>query len=190
MKGPAKYAAWLLPLLLLTGCFHKKKPAPQAQIRTLAPPLVGPPPPPVPAPAAEPAGPPLTATTVTAEAAATAAAAAPPKPEPKPPVRHRKPVTKSPEVAASDDTPAVSAIGQLTSGDPADLRAQTQNSIDSTERGLKSVMSHKLNVQDQRTIEHIQAFLKQAKKALDLGDLDGASTLAAKAKVLLAEVVR
>lgn len=190
MKGPAKYTVGLLPLLLVTGCFHKNKPVPQAQIRTLAPPIVSPPPAPAPAPATVAATPAITVTTVTEAAAATAAAAAPPKPEPKAPIRRRKPVSKTPEVATSDENTGVPAIGPLTSGDPVDLRAQTQNTIDSTERGLRGVMSHKLSSQDQRTVEHIQEFLKQAKKALAVGDLDGANTLAAKAKVLLAEVVR
>jgi hypothetical protein len=47
-----------------------------------------------------------------------------------------------------------------------------------------------LSEQEQLTVEHIREFLKQAKQALASGDVDGASTLAAKARVLLAEVVR
>ena len=38
------------------------------------------------------------------------------------------------------------------------------------------------------TAEHIREFIKEAKAALASGDVDGASTLAAKAKVLLAEL--
>lgn len=95
---------------------------------------------------------------------------------------------KPPEVAASPDS-GVSALGQLSSGDPGDLRQQTQHTINSTERGLKNI-NRKLSYQDQRTVEHIQEFLKQAKKALAAGDVDGANTLANKAKVLLAEVIQ
>jgi hypothetical protein len=47
-----------------------------------------------------------------------------------------------------------------------------------------------LNDQEQKTAEHIREFLKQAKAALASGDVDGASTLAAKAKVLLSELQR
>ena len=188
MKGPAKYAAWLLPLLLLTGCFHRKK-AQQARIQTVAPPIVAPAPPPAPPPVPEPSAPPLTATTATQTAEATALAAAPPKPEPRRRPVHRRPVVKPPEVAATPDNTGVSALGQLSSGDPGDLRLQTQNTIDSTERGLNGIR-RKLSPQDQRTVEHIREFLKQAKKALAAGDVDGASTLANKAKVLLAEVIQ
>ena len=81
----------------------------------------------------------------------------------------------------------MSAIGQLSSGDPADLRQQTQASIAATERGLNGI-NRTLNDQEQKTAEHIREFLKQAKAALTSGDVDGANTLAAKAKVLLAEL--
>ncbi len=189
MKGPAKFV-WLLPLLLLTGCFpfHKKK-AEQAKIQTLAPPIVAPAPEPAPPPTPEPSVAALTTSTATQTGEATALAAAPPKLEPRPRPRRRRPaVVKPPEETATPDT-GVSALGQLSSGDPGDLRLQTQNSINSTERGLKNIRRN-LSSQDQRIIEHIQEFLKQAKKALDAGDVDGASTLANKAKVLLAEVVQ
>jgi outer membrane biosynthesis protein TonB len=180
MKVPAKSAAWMLPLLLLTGCLHRHQ---VAQIQPLAPPLVETPPP----------SPPPQITTVpqpptVAETAPEPVPAPPPKSEPKKHVRRRKPVTK-------DNTPtevadnAVPAIGQLSSGDPPDLRLQTQNSINNTERQLAGIKGN-LSDQDKRTIEHIEEFLKQAKKALETGDVDGASTLAAKAKVLLAEVVQ
>ncbi len=189
MKGPGKFV-WLLPLLLLTGCFpfHKKK-AVQAKIQTLAPPIVAPAPQPVPAPPPEPAVSALTAATATQTGEATALAAAPPKLEPRRRPRRRMPIAAKPaEVAETPDT-GVSALGQLSSGDPGDLRQQTQNSIDNTERGLRNIHQN-LSAQDQRIIEHIQEFLKQAKKALAAGDVDGASTLANKAKVLLAEVAQ
>ena len=45
-------------------------------------------------------------------------------------------------------------------------------------------INRRLNDQEQKTADHIREFIKQAKAALAIGDVDGASTLAAKAKVL------
>jgi ribosomal protein S20 len=86
-------------------------------------------------------------------------------------------------------SPGVSAIGQLSSGDPAEFRRQTENDIAATERGLKSI-NRSLNDQEQKTAAHIRDFLKQARQALASGDVDGAHTLTAKAKVLLSELSR
>jgi ribosomal protein S20 len=47
-----------------------------------------------------------------------------------------------------------------------------------------------LNSQEQITASQIRSFLKQAGDALAAGDVDGAHTLAAKAKVLLGELGR
>jgi ribosomal protein S20 len=41
---------------------------------------------------------------------------------------------------------------------------------------------------EQKTAAHVRDFLKQAREALASGDVDGAHTLAAKAKVLLSEL--
>jgi hypothetical protein len=59
--------------------------------------------------------------------------------------------------------------------------------IMATERGLGGI-NRKLSDAEEKTAEHIREFLKQARVALTAGDADGASTLAAKAKVLLAEL--
>jgi ribosomal protein S20 len=110
-----------------------------------------------------------------------------PTQSPKPPAKHKKPPASTETQQASSGTPAVSAIGQLSSGDPADFRRQTEASIASTENGLKSI-KRSLSDQEQKTAEHIREFIKQAKDALATGDVEGASTLAAKAKVLLSEL--
>jgi hypothetical protein len=102
-------------------------------------------------------------------------------------VRRSKPEITAPEQAASG-TPAVSAIGQLSSGDPSAMRNGTIESIASTERALNGV-TRSLNEQEQKTAAQIREFLKQAKTALANGDVDGAHTLALKAKVLLGEIV-
>jgi hypothetical protein len=110
-------------------------------------------------------------------------------------VRHRKQANPTSEdtANAADATaspaPGVSALGELSSGDPANLRQQTENSIAAIERGLNGV-NRSFSDSDKTTANHIQEFLKQAKAALASGDVEGAHTLAAKAQVLLAELTR
>ena len=53
--------------------------------------------------------------------------------------------------------------------------------------GLNGI-TRQLSDQEQTTAAHIREFIKQAREALKSGDVDGASTLAAKAKVLLQEL--
>jgi hypothetical protein len=172
----------LLPLLLLTGCVPKNA---KTQSEPLAPPIVDvPPPKPEPSPTDLP--PPVVTVPGQTPAPDTSAQQQPPKP----PVRHRKPAAPAaPTQEASAGSPGVSAIGQLSSGDPSDQRQQTVNSIAATERGL-STISRKLSDQEQKTAAQITEFLKQARAALASGDVDGAHTLAAKARVLLGELNR
>ena len=61
------------------------------------------------------------------------------------------------------------------------------DSITATERGLNGI-HRTLSTQERKTVAQIRRFLKQAKQALTSGDVDGAHTLAAKAKVLLSEL--
>lgn len=110
------------------------------------------------------------------------------QPQPiKPPARHRK--SASDETAGQDvagaATPEAPAIGQLSSGDPASFRQQTEGTIASIERGLSGI-NHPLSDSDQKTADQIREFVKQAKAALASGDVEGAHTLAAKAQILLA----
>lgn len=180
MRLPARNVAWLLPLLL-TACFHRTH---RAQIQPTAPSLQ----PgtqtssaPVPTVVQPPVG-----TIPTQPTATTSTANLAPLPKPKPPVHHRKPANKNVE-QASNGSPGVSAIGQLSSGDPSELRRETVDSIDSTERGLNGI-TRTLSYQEQKTAAQIREFLKQAKAALASGDVDGAHTLVLKAKVLLDEI--
>jgi hypothetical protein len=185
MKLSAKGVAWLLPLLLLTGCFHFSfHKTDQAQ--PLAPPIEDTPPP-KPAPSLANLPPPVV-TIPTPPAEPTASTT--PQETPKPPVKHRRQTNKpAPDTTqmAAVEPPSVSAIGQLSSGDSSDLRVQTANSIAATERGLNGI-SRKLNDQEETTAAQIREFLKQARAALASGDVDGARTLLAKAKVLLGEL--
>lgn len=170
----------LLPFML-AGCFHKTQ---QVRVAPLAPPIVDTlPPKPEPVPTDLP--PPVI--TIPGQNPAQAAQAQP-QPAPKPPVKHRKhPATNT--QLASGENPGVSAIGQLSTGDPSDLRQPAIDSIAATERGLRGI-NRQLSDQEQKTVAQIREFLKQARAALDSGDVYGASTLAAKAKVLLGELIR
>ena len=101
-----------------------------------------------------------------------------------PPARHRKPkpVQQSANTPpVPDDNPGVSAIGTLSSGETSDTRRETTDSLAATERGLNG-LGRNLNTQEQKTAAQIREYLKQAREALISGDVDGAHTLAAKAK--------
>jgi hypothetical protein len=103
----------------------------------------------------------------------------------KKPAKHKKLANSNPQVA-SNATP-VPAIGVLTTNDPPNMRQQTDASIESTEKSLNGI-TRSLNEQEQKTAAQIREFLKQAREALTSGDVDGARTLAIKAKVLLDEL--
>ena len=103
----------------------------------------------------------------------------------KPPIRHRKTAGDTQQEAG--ETAGVSAIGQLSSGDLPDESRETADSIAATESGLNGI-HRTLSTGQRKTVAQIRRFLKQAREALDSGDVDGAHTLAAKAKVLLGEL--
>ena len=87
------------------------------------------------------------------------------------------------------DTAAPTSIGQLTaapSPDSSGSRQQASDLIDSTQRGVNSLRN--LNGDQNKTVAQIRSFLDQAERALHNGDLDGAHTLATKAKTLLDEL--
>ena len=181
MRTPAKSVGLLLPLIL-TACVHKND---QAKNHPLAPPL-----------ATKPATMPTTTPTELPSSAATVPPAPTAQitplvqPEQKPPRRaahHAKQDPKNTEQAANAVPVEVSAIGQLSPGGSSDLKQQTVESIVSTENGLKDI-NRQLNEQEQKTVAQIREFLKQARVALTSGDVDGAHTLAIKAKVLFGEI--
>ena len=103
------------------------------------------------------------------------------------------PQTSAPGQQAANAGPAVvSPIGQLSSGEGAagsQKRHETSDLISSTEQGLNGI-KRSLSSQEQETSTQIRAYLKQAKRALTVDDLDGATTLATKAKVLLEELTK
>ena len=176
----ARDVAWLLPLFM-TGCFFHKQHQPQ--VVALAP-----------ASTAEPR-PVLTHPDLSA-----AVFTIPELPlamdrdleqEPIPALRHKKPPKPVQQVANTPPPPAenpgVPAIGQLSSGEPYDMRRETEDSITVTERGLNGLGN--LSEQDQKTAAQIREYLKQAREALASGDVDGAHNLTVKAKAVLSELV-
>jgi outer membrane biosynthesis protein TonB len=193
MKLPAKIVMGLLPFFLI-AC-HKTQ---QAQVQPLAPPVEDNPPSP---PSTAPVNLPPPVVTIPPEPTKNA-----PTPPTKPPAKHKKPKTKdntpantntpaantngtTEEAANPAPNPGVSAIGQLSSGDPADYKKETEDMIASTEHGLAGI-TRTLNDTEQKTADQIREDLKEAKEALASGDVDGAHTLAEKAKVLLAELTQ
>jgi hypothetical protein len=186
MKSPVRSLAWLLPFLL-TGCFEMPFHKTRSQARMLA-------------PRAQPSQaiqlfeielPPADAF-IEAYAIYSMSVDALPIP---PPVRHRRPPNPNPDEGATPPEqtppayPAVSAIGQLSSGDPASSRQETENSIADIERRLYGI-NRPLSDSEQKTADHIREFLKQGRAALASGDVEGAHTLAAKAQVLLTELTK
>jgi len=187
MKSPVRSVAWLLPFLL-AGCFqlpfHKKHPTPA---RMLAPRVQ-------PSQAIQLVDIDLPPADTVVEAYAIYNMREEEQAIP-PPVRHRRPPNPNPDDAATapeqapPPTPAVSAIGQLSSGDPGNSRQQTENSIADIERRLNGI-NRTLSDSEQKTADHIREFLKQARAALASGDVEGANTLADKAQVLLTELTK
>ncbi|HXR39437.1 MAG TPA: hypothetical protein VN776_10105 [Terracidiphilus sp.] len=179
----ASYAGWLLPLFL-TACFPFHKAHQQ-----LAPPLA-PPSDSVPKPTTTHPDLPASALVIPSQPIKTDTDATIEKPA-KQPAKHRRPPKTTQQAAvtppAAAENPGVSAIGQLTSGERSDVRREAEESMAATERGLNGI-SRTLSDQEKKTAAQIREFLKQAREALISGDVDGASTLAAKAKVLLSEL--
>jgi hypothetical protein len=190
MKLHAKNVAWLLPFFL-TACFNKPH---QQPLQEFAPPVGN-----LPKPPAIHADLPVSAVTLPEEPLDTNTDAIVEEAA-KPAVKRRKPASKvSPEAPdtaqsspgnnqqAENESSEVPAIGTLSSGDPSDLRQETTETLSDTERGLKG-LGRQLNGQEQKTVAQIRQFIRQARKALNSGDVDGAHTLASKAKVLLSEL--
>jgi hypothetical protein len=188
MKLVARRLAWLLPLVLC-GCVHNVK---QAPMQALAPPIEESPPPPDIPPSALPA--PVYTIPKTPQPVAV-----PPEPVKSLPRHRRAPVKTANATAATaapppgqvaDTAPAdVPATGKFETPDTPDLKKQAESSINDVEHGLNGI-GRKLNDQEEKTSTQIREFLKQARVALSSGDIDGANTLAGKAKALLGELVQ
>jgi outer membrane biosynthesis protein TonB len=195
MRISVQYALALLTLAifapLLAGCDHK---AQTAQTQPLAPPIVDAPPP-KPAPVS-PADLPPPVIGEPKPATTDKTPSTKPAETPKKPVHHpKKPAATPPaetsapaqEAANVPPSPGVSAVGTLSTGSSGDLRTETQDTIAATEKGVNAI-TRTLSDSEAKTAAQIHEFLKQARDALTSGDVDGAHTLAIKAKVLLTEL--
>lgn len=188
MRGIVTCKTWLLLVLastaLLQGCDQKAKTKQNQQ--TLAPPIID-----------VPLQQPSTVSTASLPPPQVVEPAKPadstPKPaEPvkKPTHRPKKPASSQQpvqEASANPGSSPVPAIGELSSAASGDQRTQTEDTINSTEKGLNGI-NRQLSDSESKTAAQIRVFLKQARTALNSGDVDGAMTLAKKAKVLLAEL--
>jgi hypothetical protein len=174
--------AALLLAILPCGCVHKEK----AQVQPpLAPPIEDTPPS---KPDNAPINLPPPVVTIPQQTPPKVTQA-PPPPAPKPAPRHHKKQSEGTQEAENNPPPEVSAAGQLSTGDPNDQRQQTSDSLGDTEHKLNTI-GRKLNDQEQKTSAQIREFIKEARAALDTGDVEGAKTLAQKAKVLLSELTK
>ncbi|HEY3704317.1 MAG TPA: hypothetical protein VGL22_04600 [Terracidiphilus sp.] len=182
-------AVLLLPMLL-SGCVHKTKMTQNQPV--LAPPIEDTPPG---RPDKAPINLPPAVVTVPSPPQPTVTNTPPPPPQ-KPKASHRKPKATPPadqdtDVAANTPAPAapVSAAGSFSTVEASNDRKQTDNTIEETEKGLNGI-TRNLNDQEKKTSAQIREFLKQAKAALTTGDVDGAHSLALRAKVLLGELTQ
>ena len=191
MNLVARRFAWLLPLVLC-ACAHNVN---QSPMQALAPPIEDTPPPPDLAPTALPAPEPNIPKT-------TVPVALPPEPVKAVPKHHKStlkaanpsqasaaPAPQTGTVAEAPPAPPAeeSASGKFGTPEGADSQKQTETSIDDVERGLNGI-GRKLSDAETKTSMQIREYLKQARTALSGGDVDGAKTLATKAKALLGEL--
>jgi ribosomal protein S20 len=103
--------------------------------------------------------------------------------------------TSAPETEPPASPPATSsetaAIGSLSLGGVATPRAQQEavELIGSIEKRLSSLSAQKAETEKQQ-VSRIRNFQRQAQEALDSGDVEGAKTLATKARLLLDDLDR
>ncbi|HEX3436044.1 MAG TPA: hypothetical protein VHT24_04685 [Pseudacidobacterium sp.] len=188
-------------LTALTGCSHKSNPVPQ-QVQA--------PTPPPSSMAHYPSMPPLPPPSTPNVALATVQEE-PPAPAHHRPARHKpspskpaasteqttsasaeKSASGQSQVAAGGAPSDLSPIGQLTSGGDAtniQQRHDIEQLINNTEKGVSGI-NRTLSNEEQETVVQIKTFLTKAKQSLTANDLDGAHTLATKAKVLLDELTK
>jgi hypothetical protein len=196
MRITVTRVSWLLPVLalmaLVQGCDQKAKQ--QVQTQTLAPPIVDAPPPKPATVSTADLPPPVVAPPPPATPPSDADAS--PAPTPKKPVHHPKktpgadsPAQPGQETASAAPAPnsGANGIGEFSSGASGDQKAKTEEGINSTEKSLNGI-TRQLSDSEKKTDAQIREFLKQAREALNTGDVDGADKLVTKAKVLLAEL--
>ena len=115
-------------------------------------------------------------------AAANSSAPAPAGPPAEPPVQQASSGQPAPLLRLVSSLLVNPAAGRQT-------RRETLDLITNTENGLKGIKRN-LSAAEQQTATQIQTFLTKARQALSTDDVDGAHTLATKAKVLLDELTK
>ena len=190
MKLDARRVAWLLPLLL-SACAHNTN---LTQMQQLAPPIDDTPPLNL-APASLPSP---VITIPKTDKPVVVVQEQPPKQPPK----HKKPPSKTavnpptngaggpPGTQVAENAPPseVTAGGDFTTRpETSDSKKQAEDSIAEVEKGLSGI-AHKLSDTEEKTSMQIKEFLKEARTALNSGDVDAANNLTKKAKALLGEL--
>ena len=168
----------LAATLLLTGCAKKVVLAAAA------------PPPPTPTVSVPP---PTHPTEPEPEAPVIASESVPVPVEPvkKPPPLRPRTRTVTPAQTASVSAPPVTELGELTTGGESNndaFRRQTDGLLKSQNRRLSGLSPRAVALHTQQ-VEQARLFLKQAGEAWNKQDIEGARTLATKAKVLLDEIL-
>jgi outer membrane biosynthesis protein TonB len=191
MKLDARKVAWLLPLLL-SACAHNTN---VSQMQPMAPNIDDTPPPPNLAPAN------LPSPVITIPKTDKPVIVVQEQPTRQPP-KHKKQAPKTAgttpanaaagppgtQVADNAPPPEVNAGGSFTTPpEEPDQKRQTEASLADVEKGL-TVIVRKLSDSEEKTSMQIKEYLKEAKTLLNSGDVEGAATLAKKAKALLGEL--
>ncbi|HEY6375395.1 MAG TPA: hypothetical protein VIX90_07700 [Edaphobacter sp.] len=103
------------------------------------------------------------------------------KPTPEPPV----------QVASNDAGTEASAIGALTAGGEANPKSQQEaaDMIAANEKRLNALPAQ-MSDDQKAQISKVKNFQRQAQEALNSGDVEGAKTLATKAKLLLDDLLK
>lgn len=189
MKLDAMKVAWLLPLLL-SACAHNTN---VAQMQQMAPPIEDTPPPPI-APANLPS--PVINIPKTDKPVVVVQ-----EPPPKQAPKHKKPASKTvatsppsgaggqPGTQVAENAPPseVNAGGNFSAPETQDSKKQAEDSIAEIEKGLNGI-GHKLSDTEEKASMQIKEFLKEARTALNSGDVEAATNLTKKAKALLGEL--
>lgn len=115
-----------------------------------------------------------------------------PKRERKKPAVKTTPAPEPPvQVASAEPAPEATAIGALTSGGEANPKSQqeTADMIATNEKRLNGLPAQ-LSDEQKAQISKVKNFQRQAQEALNSGDVEGAKTLATKAKLLLDDLLK
>ena len=91
------------------------------------------------------------------------------------------------QVAENAPPQEVTAAGNFSTPAEAPDKKQAEDSIAEIEKGLNGI-GHKLSDTEEKTSMQIKEFLKEARTALNSGDVEAANTLTKKAKALLGEL--